>query len=257
MTLRIHALLHNHINILGSIEHWIKRNGHKLTLTQFAEDLVGNNALPDQDSFDWLIVMGGPMGVYDTDKFPWLKVEKQFITEAIEAGKTVIGMCLGAQLLAEGLGANVGKIDIKEIGWTQLTLTEPGVHHPLLKGVPHQFITFHWHGDGFDLPSGATSLATSEYWPNQGFIYQTDNHKQLGSWLIGWQCHFEVTPVSLQTMINEGKGISEQDMRQYPKTVQSPAYILENTAQFAADNNAYFDTILDNLVSSYKVKNES
>lgn len=257
MTLRIHALLHNHINILGSIEHWIKRNGHKLTLTQFAEDLVGDNALPDQDSFDWLIVMGGPMGVYDTDKFPWLKVEKQFITEAIKAGKTVIGMCLGAQLLAEGLGANVGKIDIKEIGWTQLTLTEPGVRHPLLKGVPHQFTTFHWHGDGFDLPDDATSLATSEHWPNQGFIYQTDNHKQLGSWLIGWQCHFEVTPVSLQTMINEGKGISEQDMRQYPTTVQSPAYILENTAQFATDNNAYFDTILDNLVSSYKVKNES
>ncbi len=257
MTLRIHALLHNPINILGSIEHWIKRNGHKLILTQFAEDLVGNNALPDQDSFDWLIVMGGPMGVYDVDKFPWLKAEKQFITEAIKAGKTIIGMCLGAQLLAESLGANVGKIDIKEIGWTQLTLTEPGVRHPLLKGVPPQFTTFHWHGDGFDLPDGATPLATSDYWPNQGFIYQTENHKQLGSWIMGWQCHFEVTPDSLKTMIHEGKGISEQDMRQYPKTVQSPAHILENSDQFAADNNAYFDTILDNLASSHKLKNES
>lgn len=86
MTLRIHALLHNPINTLGSIEDWIRRNGHELTLIQFAEELVGDNALPDQDSFDWLIVMGGPMGVYDVDKFPWLKMEKQFITEAIEAG---------------------------------------------------------------------------------------------------------------------------------------------------------------------------
>ncbi|PNK61077.1 type 1 glutamine amidotransferase [Psychrobacter sp. FDAARGOS_221] len=252
MTLRIHALLHNHINILASVEHWIQRNHHQFTTTQFAEALTADNHLPNIDSFDWLIVMGGPMGVYDGDKFAWLSTEKQFITEAINAGKTVIGMCLGAQLLAECLGAKVGKIDIKEIGWTQLTLTNEGANHSLLKSVPKQFTTFHWHGDGFEIPEGATSLATSEHWPNQGFIYQTDKHKQLGNWLMGWQCHFEVTPDSLQTMIEKGKGISEQDIKQYPQSVQSPAHILENTAQFAANNNAYFDTILDNLESSSK-----
>ena len=157
MAKRIHALLHNEINVLGSIEHWIKKNEYILTTTRFYQ----NEMLPDIDNFDALIIMGGPMGVYDTDEYPWLIQEKFFVNMAINVGKTIIGMCLGAQLIAESLGATVTPIAIREIGWLPVQLTETGISHPLLKGIPTEFTTFQWHGDGFNIPNGATHVAQS------------------------------------------------------------------------------------------------
>ncbi len=112
-TLHIHYLQHVSFEGLGYIENWISNNNHQLSGTKFFEGEV----LPNNHSFDWLIVMGGPMGVNDYGKYPWLKPEKEFIRNAIENDKTVIGICLGAQLIASVLGGKVFPGIQKEIGW--------------------------------------------------------------------------------------------------------------------------------------------
>jgi len=103
--------------------------------------------LPGIDDIDWLIVMGGPMGVYDESFYPWLVEEKAFIKQAIEHNKTVLGICLGSQLIAEVLGAKVYPNKQKEIGWFDITLSETAARHPLFENFENQFPVFHWHGN--------------------------------------------------------------------------------------------------------------
>lgn len=188
-TLRIHYLQHVPFEGLGCIADWVSAKGHSLTSTKYFE----NNQLPELSYFDWLIVMGGPMGVYDEEKYDWLSGEKEFIRLAIQAGKTVIGICLGAQLIASSLGANIYPNGEKEIGWFPIFPTEYELVDKLLSESADPFPVFHWHGDTFDLPSGAFRLASSEACVNQAFIY---NHK-----VVGLQFHFEVTEKSLRQMI--------------------------------------------------------
>jgi len=188
-TLRIHYLQHVPFAGLGCIADWVSAKGHLLTSTKFYE----NNQLPELSDFDWLIVMGGPMGVYDDEKYNWLSGEKEFIRLAIQSGKTVIGICLGAQLIATSLDANVYPNGEKEIGWFPVFPTEFAMINRLLSENADPFSVFHWHGDTFDLPSGAFRLASSEACVNQAFIY---NHK-----VVGLQFHLEVTEESLHEMI--------------------------------------------------------
>ena len=186
--LRIHYFQHVSFEGLGYIESWAKQNKHLLTATKFYE----TDILPNLLDFDWLIVMGGPMGVYDNNKFPWLVNEKEFIKEAIEAGKTVVGICLGAQLIASALGTNVYPNTKKEIGWFPLTKTNEGQSHNLLNDLPDNFIAFHWHGDTFDLPEKAIHLLQTDICRNQAFLYKNN--------VLGLQFHLEITPLSLTSM---------------------------------------------------------
>ena len=156
--MRIHYLQHVRFEGLGCIETWAQSEKHSLTGTHFFQ----NDPLPELGNLDWLIVMGGPMGVADEQKYPWLTTEKRFIEKAIRDGKTVLGICLGAQLIADVLGARVYSIQHKEIGWFPIELTDEGQRSSLLGFIPDQFDVFHWHGDTFDLPDGATHLARSE-----------------------------------------------------------------------------------------------
>jgi GMP synthase-like glutamine amidotransferase len=185
-TLRIHYLQHVHFEGLGCIADWVSEKRHSLSATKFFE----NKQMPELSDFDWLIVMGGPMGVYDEEKYDWLSGEKEFIRLAIQSGKTVIGICLGAQLIATSLGANVYPNGEKEIGWFPIF---PASDDQLLGESSDPFQVFHWHGDTFDLPLGALRLASSEACVNQAFIY---NHK-----VVGLQFHLEVTKESLHQMI--------------------------------------------------------
>ncbi|GAA4839144.1 hypothetical protein GCM10023310_16170 [Paenibacillus vulneris] len=107
---------------------------------------------PAMDSFDLMIILGGPMSAYQDNEYPWLQSEKAFIREAVESGRKVLGICLGAQMLAEVLGGRVYRSPHKEIGWHQVKRN--GTQHPLLEGVPDDFYSFHWHGDCFDIPPG-------------------------------------------------------------------------------------------------------
>ncbi len=190
---RIHCLQHVPFEGLGYIETWIKEKQHHLTYTRFYEDRF---QLPDLSQIDWLIVMGGPMGVYDDDLYPWLKVEKDFLKEAISANKVVLGICLGSQLIANVLGCKIFSNKHKEIGWFDVELTPEGKHHFLFDGAPETFKVFHWHGDTYKLPEGATHLAFSTACTSQAFSFSDQ--------VLGLQFHLEITPDSLLGMLDAG-----------------------------------------------------
>jgi GMP synthase (glutamine-hydrolysing) len=118
-----------------------------------------------------LIVMGGPMGLYEQDRYPHLKDELRLIESALKAGKPILGICLGSQLLAAALGAAVTRGPRKEIGWYRLRLSEAAAADRLWSAAPREFMALHWHGDVFTLPSGAVNLASSELTMNQAFRY--------------------------------------------------------------------------------------
>jgi GMP synthase-like glutamine amidotransferase len=185
--MRAHYLQHIPFEGLGSMELWLRRAGYEISSTRFFESAE----LPDIDEFDLLIVMGGPMSVNDESEFPWLLKEKQFIRSAIQQGKSILGVCLGAQLIACALGARVYQNQFKEIGWFPVQ----GV--PSSDGsvfcFPSSIEVFHWHGETFDLPLDARRIARSEGCENQGF--------QLGSSIIGLQFHLETTPESAREIV--------------------------------------------------------
>lgn len=133
-----------------------------------------------------LVVMGGPMGVYDTDAYPHLNDEIRLIEEALRRERPVLGVCLGSQLLAATLGAEVRSGGTKEIGWHEVTLTEAAGEDTLWSNVDDQFMAYHWHGDVFDLPEGGVCLARSEQTECQAFRY--------GECAYGILFHMEVTP---------------------------------------------------------------
>jgi GMP synthase-like glutamine amidotransferase len=187
--LRIHYLQHVSFEGLGHIENWVQKHGHQLNGTRFYLE----EKLPEIDSLDWLIIMGGPMGVYDEDQYAWLIEEKAFIKLAIEQQKTVIGICLGSQLIASALGAKVYSNKTKEIGWFPVSKVKDSVHEKILQGLPETFIVMHWHGDTFDLPEGAVHLLKTDVCANQAFIFKKK--------VLGLQFHLESTPGSLAGMI--------------------------------------------------------
>lgn len=179
--MKIHFLQHVDFEDSGSILSWAVRNGHSLSGTEFFVD----TSLPPVESIDWLVVTGAPFSVSDDDKYPWLKDEKKFIEEAIKADVMVIGICLGAQLIAQVLGAPVYKNRHKEIGWYPVDLTPAGTQSRVFSGFPQTFDVFHWHEDTFDLPMGARLLATNTVCENQAFAY--------GERVLGFQFHMEMT----------------------------------------------------------------
>lgn len=227
--LRIHTLMHVPFEGLGCMEEWISKHNHLLSYTKLYESAT----LPNINEIDWLIVMGGPMGVYDEAIYDWLTAEKTFVRNAIEQGKTVLGICLGSQLIAEVLGAKVYPNTQKEIGWFDLKLTEDGKTNSLLGGFEACFPVFHWHGDTFDLPEGSKRLFYSDVTPNQAFIYKEK--------VLGLQFHFEVTEQSMSAMVQHGA-----DELIPAATIQSADEILAETS-YIASNNAKMFSILDAL----------
>ena len=229
-TLRLHFLQHVSFEGPGYIETWAKQNKHTLTSTKFYKQ----EELPNLDTFDWLIIMGGPMSVGDEADYVWLKPEKQFIQSAINAGKTVLGICLGAQLIANVLGAKVYPNKKKEIGWFSVTVTDDAIKTDILKNIPPTMTVLHWHGDTFDIPDGAVHLIKTEICPNQAFIYNKT--------VLGLQFHLEATPVTLEQMMeNCHEELVADDF------VQTENKILSNST-YCASNNKHLTTILDNLV---------
>ena len=228
--IRIHYLQHVLFEGLGCIEQWINRNKHPLTVTRFFE----NDKLPSLADFDMLIIMGGPMGIYDDDKYPWLTEEKELIQQAIEANKIVLGICLGSQLIADAIGAKVYPNMEKEIGWFNISLTEEGRQSRLLNDFEETFPVFHWHGDTFDLPADAVHLLQSEGCKNQAFA--RDN-------VLGLQFHFEVTQESLKEMVKHGK--EELTVGRY---IQSEEEIMTHQHLMVRNNELMFK-ILDRLTT--------
>jgi GMP synthase-like glutamine amidotransferase len=182
--MRAHYLQHVPFEGLGSIEYWLQANGYKISATH----LYQSAEFPDVNDIDLLIIMGGPMSVNDEADLPWLIAEKQFVKKTIAAGKPVLGICLGAQMIANAMGANVYPNSKKEIGWFPIHNSSKDKHNVFQ--FPDSATVFHWHGETFDLPANAKLLASSQACVNQAF--------QLGSNVIGLQFHLETTPASLR-----------------------------------------------------------
>lgn len=185
--MRAHYFQHVSFEGPGSIEPWMLSKGYELTNTRFFE----STDLPDPEAIDLLVIMGGPMSVNDEDKFPWLVLEKQFVREIIESGKPVLGICLGAQIIASAMGEKVFANPEKEIGWLPVHAVA-AIDGSTFKFPPSE-VVFHWHGETFDLPPGAIRLANSEGCENQAF--------QLGERVIGLQFHLETTSESAREIV--------------------------------------------------------
>jgi GMP synthase (glutamine-hydrolysing) len=153
-----------------------------------------------------LLVMGGPMSVYEEEWYPFLAEEIRLIQEAIRQEKPVLGVCLGSQLLAAALGARVMKGKLKEIGWHTVDLTDAAASDPLWDGIQKSFTAFHWHGDIFELPHGAVPLASSALTRCQAFRY--------GRNAYGILCHMEVTREIISCMVDAfGAELREENIK--------------------------------------------
>ena len=211
---------------MGSIEAWLESVRAEVTVTKFFED----PRLPEVDNLDLLVIMGGPMSVNDETGFPWLVAEKEFIRKAIEKDKAVIGICLGAQLIANAMGAGVRPNEEKEIGWFPVA-GEASDGADALFCFPEELLVFHWHGETFDLPAGAARLARSNACENQAF--------QLGRRVIGLQFHLETTPVAARDIVHHCR-----DELQPSRYVQSEADILGANDSNYTTVNFYMDRVL-------------
>ena len=177
--MRVHWLQHVPFEALGCMSEWFLSRGHELSCTRLFEE----SSLPSLEDFDWLVVMGGPMGVGDSSKYPWLRLEMDLIQSAIMNGKRILGICLGAQLMAAAMGGEVSRNDQKEIGWFPVNKTG-AKNTAFTEDFPKTFDAFHWHGDTFEIPQGAEHLVSSAATSNQGFC--------IGKSALALQFHLEL-----------------------------------------------------------------
>jgi GMP synthase-like glutamine amidotransferase len=230
--MRLHSLQHEPFEGLANIEVWAKDRGHSISRTL----LFNNEELPDISDFDWLVIMGGSMNIYEEEEYPWLREEKNFIAESIASKKIVLGVCLGSQLIADILGGRVTRNKYKEIGWFPVTLTREAKSSPIFRTIPDQFFAFHWHGDTFKIPPGAARIAQSEGCANQAFEYGR---------VIGLQFHLEYLVESINLMIrNCGDEIVNGKYIQKPDEIVSQISNMHKIKEI-------LNTLLDNMEREY------
>ena len=186
---RVWVLQHTPPETLGTITDALEARGIS---AEYVRSFLGDNIPANMDGADGLILMGGPMSVHDAEQHPYLRQEMRLIEQALKADKPVLGICLGSQMLASVLGAQI-KRGKKEIGWFRVRLEDKAGDDPVWKGVTPAFTAYHWHGEVFDLPKGAVQLASSEATPHQAFRY--------GKNAYGLLFHMEVTENMVREMI--------------------------------------------------------
>ena len=223
-SIRIHYLQHVPFEGPGCIESWALVRNHSLTSTR----LYSGQRLPGVEELDWLVVLGGAMNVYEQDRYPWLAREKRFIGEALHGEKVVIGICLGAQLLACVLGAKVTRNPCVEIGWYPVEKATQASQSKLAGLLPDRFPAFHWHGDTFEIPRGAVHLARSHACENQAFTY--------GDRVAAFQFHLESTRESVEQLVHN----CPEDLAEGP-CIQSPAEMLTELDRFQGINSLMAD----------------
>lgn len=235
--MRIHYLQHVSFENPGMIVEWAKKNKLKLTGTH----LYNYEELPTMERFDCLIIMGGPMNIYEEEKYPWLKYEKKFIKEAINNDKIILGICLGAQLITDVLGGKVTKNQESEIGWLPVDFNEKILESPIFKYFPKRCNVFQWHNDTFStLGKGAIGIASSDGCNQQAFVYKEK--------IIGFQFHIECTKESISSLIKN----CEDDMTEgiYVQNAEQ----IESKMNFLETANDLMEKLLNNIEAYYLKK---
>jgi len=208
----------------GWIVNWLEDNH----MPYMPVDIYRGDALPEVKDISGLIIMGGAMNVYEENLYPWLATEKKFIAEAIRQKKKVLGVCLGAQLVAAALGARVKRNPALEIGWYPVDIAG-GKLPAFLQGIfPEKIQTFHWHGDMFENPDGAKPFASSEACPNQGFVF--------GENVLALQFHLEITSQGMEDLMTN----DAEDLLSESVFVQSAERIREGMVQMEKNRDVLF-----------------
>ncbi len=228
--MHVQVLQHVPFEGVGSMADWFQTRGATLHYTRFYE---ADARLPDPASCDLIVAMGGPMSVNDESELPWLIEEKTFLRQAIEQGVPVLGICLGAQLIASALGARVQPNAQAEIGWFPVWRAASVGEGCFV--FPDRIELLHWHGETFELPAGATLLASSEACPHQAF--------QLGRRVIGLQCHPEMTPAIVADLLDA----CADELRPGP-WVQTPAQLAGEPRSYLP-GNVLMAQVLDYLLA--------
>lgn len=227
--MNIYCLQHVAFENPGTIKDWTKENHHSINYTYFFEDSF---VLPHLKDIDALIIMGGNINVDEEKEYPWLSKEKELIAAVIDAGKKVIGICLGSQLIAAALYSKVYPNNKKEIGFFPVQFLSDALNHPLFNHFTNPYTVFHWHGDTFDLPPNAKLIASSEACQHQAYL--------IGNTVLGLQFHFEMNQVIIDDMIkHDGKELEESG-----KYIQSKEQI-QNGYQHLLKNRKDFFILLD------------
>ncbi len=224
--MRAHYFQHVPFEGLGSMEIWLREAGYEIGMTRwYAGELA-----PDAAGIELLIVMGGPISVNDLGDHPWLAAEKDFLRRWIDEDRPLLGVCLGAQLIASALGARVYPNAVKEIGWFPVTAVTPLPEHAFR--FPPEQTVFHWHGETFDLPDGAIHLARSAGCEHQAF--------QVGRHVIGLQFHLETTPETAADLIANCRD-----------ELTSAPYVQDEAALRSAPPQAYraINTLMNQLLT--------
>ena len=225
--MRIHSFHHSPSEGLGEIAAWARRKGHTLTATHF-----DRSELPGPlDEIDWLIVMGGPMNIYEHRNYPWLVEEKEAIARAIAQNKRLLGICLGAQLIADALGGKVWQNPEVEIGWFPVRFDAGAA--PAFARFPAELTPLHWHGDTFSLPPGAVRVASSAGCANQAFVK--------GPRIVGLQFHLEVGASDVAAFV-----AMEENLGQGRFIQPGPEIVAGSPTHLPADHSA-LEALLDAL----------
>ncbi|MGA3117641.1 MAG: type 1 glutamine amidotransferase [Syntrophobacteraceae bacterium] len=232
--MRLHYIQHVPFEGPANIQGWAESQGWQISGTH----LYRLEKLPGTDDLDWLVIMGGPMNIYEEKEYPWLAAEKRFIEKAIEKDKIVLGICLGAQLIADVLGARVVRNRYKEIGWFPVSLRPEGLASVPFQGFPDEFQALHWHGDTFSLPAGAAMLAESEACPAQAFSSN-------GGRVLALQFHLESSIDSIRALIQNCS-----DELVDGEYIQSADAILEKRENFSNIHSTML-LLLENIRKSF------
>jgi len=202
--MRVLILMHDREEDAGTIMDYLEQNKADIRIVKFYE---GDSLPVDALQYDAVVSMGGPMNVYEETAYPFLKDETVFLTRCFEKGTPVLGICLGAQLMARAAGAEVTKAPREETGWFEVSLTKEGSIDPFFTGLPDIFTVFQLHGDTFGIPQGATLLATSATCRNQAFRISNS---------LALQFHLEIQPAKLAVWLI-GHSLREDVLKTYEK----------------------------------------
>ena len=228
--MHIHYFQHDHFEDLGYIGDWAASHNYTTSATRF--DIKPE--FPPHENYDWLVVLGGKMGVHDSDQYPWIIQETEFIKVAIALEKTVLGICLGSQLLANALDAKVYKNSEPEMGFFPVMFNQHAHSDSIFKYFPDELNVMHMHFDSFDLPKGAIAMAHSKVTPCQAFRY--------GNNVFALQFHFEITESNAPVFIRE---VTPEIVP--GRLVQQPSEMLQNISSCAL-NNQVFSKMLDGIL---------